>query len=177
MNSTVRQPVRQTAYLRHRRAGLSLIEVAISTLLVGVMLVGALRCVGSVIDSRTRNADAAIAERMAQQLMTEICNAAYVEPGGSTSIGPEESTDNRSQFDDVDDYHFWNSNPPQDKNGTPLANRANWWRAATVHWVDPTDVTQTTDQDLGLKRITVYIIKNGEPLRTQVALRSEKADR
>ena len=56
---------------RRRRSGLSLIEVSVSVLLVGLVLVGAMNCVGAVISGRMGVSHEARGPQLAQQFMTE----------------------------------------------------------------------------------------------------------
>ena len=71
---------------RHRqlqlrlRRGLSLIEVIISTMLVGVVLVGAMDCLGAVIRGHMNTSNAGRGPLLAGQLMTEILSQSYEEP-------------------------------------------------------------------------------------------------
>ncbi len=159
---------------QNRRRGLSLIEVVISTLLVGLVLVGAMKCLGGVIRGRVSTSDSARAELLAQQLLTEIMNDAYIDEGGSPLFGPEESTVNRSAFDDVDDYHLWSANPPEDRNGTALPNLTGWQRDVAVEWVDLANPANTSLTDQSLIRITVTVSRNGTTMATFVSLRSDK---
>ena len=155
---------------------MSLIEVAISTLLVGLMLVGALKCCGSLVVGRTASGDRAIAWQLAQQLMTEICTQAYSDEGDSPEVVVMGVGGNRSHFDKVDDYHLWWSTPPENRLGIPIQGRNGWARAVTVGFVDPADPSQPVDEDTGLKRIVVVVLKNGHPIVQHSALRSEKVE-
>ena len=160
----------------YRRRGLSLIEVVISTLLVGLVLVSALRSTGGVIRVRTNNGDDARASQLAQQLLTEIMNGDYIDDGATPVFGPEagEATGNRSAFDDVDDYHLWTASPPRDRSGTALPDLTGWQRDVTVEWVNPANPASTSGTDQGVKRITVTVQRNSVVLATVVSLRSEK---
>lgn len=159
------------------RSGISLVEVAISTLLVGMMLIGALQCCAGLLMTRTEVSDRAIANHLAAQLLTEISNTDYLDPNDPPIFGPEEAAINRSQFDDVDDFHGWSSAPPEDSSGTALPGRTNdWHRAVMVQWVDLASPVNPTGTDSGLKRITVVVSKSGQSLAKCTALRSERAD-
>jgi Tfp pilus assembly protein PilV len=161
---------------RKSRAGLSLIEVVISTMLVGLVLVGAMQCLGAVIRGRMHTSESGRAQQLAQQLMAEILATEYQEPVEPPVFGPEESESegSRKYFDDVDDYHRWTATPPQDRNGTALHNRTGWKREVTVEYVNPTNPGTLEATDLGVKRITVTIRLDGNLLSQQVALRSDR---
>ncbi len=160
-----------------RRRGLSLAEVVVSTMLVGLVLVGAMKCLGGVIRGRMSTSDSARGEQLAQQLLTEILNTDYEDAGGSPVFGPEpgETTgNNRSDYDDVDDFHNWTAAPPEDRDGNVVVNASGWQRDVTVELVDPADPATVSGTDEGLKRITITVQQNGQVVSTLVALRSNK---
>ncbi|MBN1513961.1 MAG: type II secretion system protein, partial [Phycisphaerae bacterium] len=121
------------------RRGMTLVEVAISTVVVGVMLCAALTTVGSSATARRVIADRTRGAMLADGLVTEIAGRAYREPTTSPILfGPEsgESTGgNRSEFDDVDDFHNWSASPPSRADGTPVPGFTGWTRNAVVDWV------------------------------------------
>ena len=155
---------------REHRLGLSLVEVAVSTLLTGVVLVGATDLLGNVISGRTSTSDRAVGEQLALQLMAEIVSNHYEDPN-SPEFGPEadEQTGDRSLFDDLDDYHNWSSVQAEDADGVALMHTTGWVREVTV--------TETIDADvmsegIGLRRIAVSVEKNGEPVAQVVVYRN-----
>lgn len=158
----------------HHRRGFSLVEVVICTLLVAVVLVGAMKLLGAAVSGRTKTADMARAQQMAQELMTEILNTAYVD-STLPAFGPEllEALGTRVNFDDVDDYHGWNASPPQDRAGAALANSTGWRHTVAVELVTAADPSATTNSDEGLKRVTVTISKGALVAARLVALRSD----
>jgi len=158
------------------RHGLSLIEVVFSTLLVGLVLVGALRCVGGVVTGRIASADQARAALLAHALMAEIVTKPYLDEGADPVFGLEstETSNNRANFDDVDDYHGWSHSPPESDGGVNYLGFDGWQRDVTVEWVQPSNPSATVGTDQGLKRITINVSRNGQVLATQVAIRSDK---
>jgi type II secretory pathway pseudopilin PulG len=160
-----------------RRRGLTLAEVVVSTLLVGIVLVAAMSSLGATVRGRTATSNAARAEQFAQELMSEIVAKPYIDPGVLPLMGPEvgEAAGNRLAFDDVDDYHNWNVSPLQDADGNVLPNTTGWRQAVTVEYVNPANPSNTTLLDNGLKRITITISRNGAVMTRLVALRSDKA--
>ena len=157
------------------RAGLTMVEVVICTVLVGSVLVGAMDLLGNVIRGRTDVSNLAKGRELAQQLMTEILSQAYIDDTLPT-FGPEpgEVLAVRSAYDDVDDYHSWMSVMPALPDGTPLANTTNWERDVIVEWVDPNDPATVSVTDQGLKRITITVLYDGDVVARLVGLRSDK---
>jgi len=165
----MRQPGRTKPGLRR---GFSLLEVSCATLLVGVMLVGAMQTVGSVLRQRARTAIEHRAQLIGKQLLEEILAQAYVEPTDSPVFGLEVLELNRSQFDDVDDYHGLDESPPANRNGVALVGLNGWRRRVTVKYVDPLNPTAIVTGDLGAKWIKVEVLENGQLRATVQSLKT-----
>jgi hypothetical protein len=136
------------------------VEVIVSTLIVGVMIVASLDGVGAVYRSQRTNAWRQIGPGLAHELMSEILSMPYEDPeDGGGSIGTEtgESNSTRTDFDDVDDYDGWNSADAEDNSGVPLDGYTDWQRTVTVEWAELDDATVDLISDNGLKRITVTV--------------------
>jgi type II secretory pathway pseudopilin PulG len=154
--------------------GFTLVEAAISTIVVALMLVAALNTVGA---SRITQHKAALVSRgrmFAESLMAEVLQQSYQEPGETYVFGREagESETSRTAYDDVDDYHGWFESPPVAKDGTALPNSADWSRTVTVAWVDPLDPQQVSGTETGAKRITVVAAFRNVPQATVVAVKT-----
>lgn len=161
---------------RRRRSGLSLVEVTISTLLVGIVLVVAMNLLGAVVRGRTKATDSARAQQFAQQLMNDILNTAY---GEGASLGPDPVLiilvpETRSQFDDVDDFNLWWESPLLTRSGGIISNTSGWRRSVSVAWVNPSNPGVVVASDQGVKRITVTVQRNGQTVAELACLRSDK---
>ena len=156
------------------RRGMTLVEVVVSTLLAGLVLVCALRGVGSIFATWRESEDQHDGEGLAEQLMTEILQQLYEEPDDPPVLGVEspEVTTARSDWDDVDDYNGWSS-APETKDGTALSGWSGWSRAVTVEYVTIADPTTTTGSDEGLKRVTVTVTDPDARQTVLVAFRSQ----
>jgi MSHA pilin protein MshD len=156
------------------RAGLSLIEVVASTMIVGLMAVAALNSLGAATRSSESIGNRAVAMGLADELMSEILQAEYSEPSGSVGFGPDsgELGGPRSVFDDVDDYDGWNESPPRYRDGTPMPDRDDWRHRVEVNHVLSNDSTQISGNDQGVKRIHVFIEYRDEILIEQIAIRT-----
>lgn len=162
-----------------RRSGVSLVEVSISTLMVGLLLVAAMKSTASAVRARVVNADIGMGELLAQQLMTEILQKKYVDPNSSLVLFGreiEEWLKPRSEWDDVDDYLLWSKSPPQDANGNAIANSTGWTRSVMVYRADPNDLTQNASSDTGIKRIEITMKKGGKTYCKLSALKIEGID-
>jgi type II secretory pathway pseudopilin PulG len=160
---------------RRRQVALSLVEVVASTFIVSLMAVAALNSLGAATWSSDSIGNRAVALGLADELMSEIVQAAYNDPNQTPHFGrePGESNSLRSTYDDVDDYKNWNKTPPLYRDGTVIPDRADWRQRVDVDYVLPDDLTQVSGSDLGVKRIRVRIEYLDQVLVDQYAVRTD----
>ena len=140
--------------------GFSMVEAVISILLVGILLVAAMNTVAASRVSQRVVTDREHGIHLAQQLMTEILQMPYMEPGANTdSLGLDASESNRTDFDDVDDYKNWLRQPPENPDGTVVPGSAGYRRTVGVYWVVPTNLDQLSGTSTGVKTIRVTVFK------------------
>ncbi|MBX3364453.1 MAG: hypothetical protein KF866_06790 [Phycisphaeraceae bacterium] len=159
------------------RRGLSIIETAIATVLVGTLVVGAVRIVGTHAASRTVMVQRLQAEFLAQHLAAEIASKFYADPTDSTDVfGPSASevVSGRTSFNDVDDYHGLSESPPRGPNGAVLTGLTGVTRSVSVAYV--TAEGDVSAVDTGLKRVTVSVVRRGRPQASVEFVRSRAAD-
>ena len=154
---------------QRRHIGITMLEVVVSTFLVGVLLVTSLATLGVATRAGTSSSRRAQAVLLASDLIDEILLQGYLEPDLTPTFGPEgrrERTGIRAAFDDVDDYHDWTAAPPQAKHGAVSKLSSTWTRKVTVNHVDPHDLTTVLTQtdDRGAKRIRVIVNFDGQKL-------------
>ncbi len=164
----MRKPISTGLTVSRGRPGFSLVEVVISTLLVGLMLVAAMRSVGASIRAGMSTANRGKALMLAEDLMSEILQTEYIEPVETAVFGMEtsETGGTREFFDDADDYDDWDASPPQAKDGTAIPDLNGWRRKVFVYHLDP-DNLQTSladNDDQGVKWIQVIIESNSQEL-------------
>lgn len=152
-------------------------EVAIATLLVGLLVVGAMRAVGAVFRTRTSADRLQEATMLAHAMTAEVMQCRYEDEGASPVFGPESgensSLDPRAAFDDVDDYNSGSWSPPRAKSPTTaFAGYSGWTQAVRVVWADPTSPLADSVTDRGLKRVTVTITDPAGKKTVQTSLRS-----
>lgn len=145
-----------------RARGFTLAEAIVSTLIVSVMMAGALTGAAKTGTFRRLAGQQQVAHLLAEQLMAEILSKSYWDPAasGPTSIGAsssERATGNRSLFDDVDDYDGWLSAPPEMADGTDLVLDGTWYRTVRVTFVAFSDLNTAIGSDQGLKRVYVEV--------------------
>ena len=159
------------------RTAFSLVEAVISIALVSIVLIAALSTLGAT--ARTRGVQTAHQQRdvLARQLMSEILRGAFTDPdvdGSAGGLELGEPVDDRTGWDDVDDYHGLSNEPPQEPDGTAMVQFTNWTRSVGVHNVSTSDPSEigTPIPETGLKHIAVTIT---DPWGGQTTLTSMKS--
>ena len=157
-----------------QRGGFSLLEVALSALLVGVVLAAAMRTVGGSVLTQYRLAERMTGRFLAEGLLTEVLAKQYKE-AGSTGMGLDsgESSTSKANYDDVDDFHNWSESPPQYADGTAMPDLAGWRRSVEVAYTQPANLTATDSVDKGVKRITVTVTHNEAVVATHMGIRTD----
>lgn len=155
------------------RRAFSLLEVVISTFLVGMVVVASMRALGATVRSTQLTNDRGRAVLLADAMISEIQRANYNDRVNSV-FGREtdETASDRSQHDDVDDYDGWSATPPEFSTGNAFDGLAGWQRSVVVEHVDSDDLsTVLADSvDDGVKRIRVTVQRNGDLLAELTAI-------
>ncbi len=157
------------------RNATSLVEVVSSTLLVGLLVVGAVSLLGASVRTKSVSSTLVDGPLLAEALLAEIMALPYRDPeddSAANSTNTGEASVTREDFDDVGDYHNWSTTTVQDRAGNALPDYAGWSRSVTVHWADRTDA-DTSASDVGLKRIVVTVTAPDGTVTTRFGLRSK----
>lgn len=161
-----------------RRRGLSIAEVVVSTLLIGMVLTAALASVGAAARTTTAAAEGNDALSLAKQLLEEM-NAMPYEDGNQTPVFGLESGESagagvRNLFDDLDDYNDWTDSPPKDRAGVAISGFTGWTRVTDVQKVGLSSYTILPDPstDPGLRLIQVTVTSPTGRTRTLQAYRA-----
>jgi hypothetical protein len=151
-----------------RRRAFTLIEAALATAVLGVLLVTALNALGALAAGRRSMADRALARGLADDLLAEIGALPFRDPvTPAAAIGPDadDVPAGRDGFDDVDDYHGLVESRPLDPTGKNLTPDG-WARSVTVEYVRPAATPAIEPAPGGgvLKRITIVVTRQGREL-------------
>ncbi len=159
------------------RRGFTLVEAAVSSVVVALMLAASLNAAGAARARVKVNEDRATGIWLAQTLLREITAQPYAERGIAL-FGPElgEDPGRRSTLDDVDDYDGLLEKPVCDANGTALPGYEKWQRSVTVRYVLASNLLTESITDTGLKRIIVKAWRgSGIPVQLS-GIRSQARD-
>lgn len=162
-----------------KAAGFSLMEAVVATLIVGVMLVAALRTVAASRTSQLTISDRAKGQMLAKDLMAEILTHPYIDPQGDAIpwVGAnitqgETAGPGRSLYDDIDDFNFWSKSPPEFTDGTAMPDLTDWTRSVNVYWADPADLSQPRITDTGVKYFEVTVKRGDRVVATLATIRT-----
>lgn len=160
------------------RRAFNMVEITISVVIVGGMMVAALNTVGAAKLGNHQTTSRKSGTLLAQQLMAEILIQDYAESDDAPVFGLEssESGGDRADYDDVDDYDGWFSSPPEYKDGTEIPDLDRWTREVSVAWVSATDLSLTSGSETHIKRIAVTVTYNGLEVASLTAIRTLARD-
>jgi hypothetical protein len=151
-----------------KRAGFTAAEVAMSALIVGLLMAVALNTAGASARSQIDNVDRARGMLFASALLAEILAQPF-EDSVSPVFGREsgEGSGDRSDWDDVDDYHNWTSSPPENKQGATLSNATGLTISSAVSLANPSDLRAGASGGVAeLKWVTVTVSRGGKTIAT-----------
>lgn len=154
--------------------GFSMIETVLCTLLVGMVVVGSLSALRNAVRTQMEMNSLIDGPMLAEQLLAEAVALAYKDPEGGNGRGVNsgENPDDRTTFDDVDDFDSWNAGQVQARDGTPLAAYAGWTRTVQVVWATRLGGDAWYLYDTGLKRVRVRVTAPDGTVTTRYGYRS-----
>ena len=141
-----------------------MIEVAISTFLIGLLTVASLKTSGGIMQTWTQVKSEYDGSVLAESLLEEILQLSYEDPDGSPIWGIEsnetQSPTDRSEFDDLDDYDDWTETPPKNKQGVALSGFTGWTRSVDIKKLQQSNPNTTISDgtpDKGMRRVSVTV--------------------
>ncbi|MCY2982278.1 MAG: hypothetical protein NTY15_01420 [Planctomycetota bacterium] len=143
------------------RRGFSQVEVVVSTIIVGVLLVSSLSTIAASCRSQVYESNEVRGFAIAEALFAEIAPLPLREPSCDCGYGVEagETGTNRLNFDDVDDYQSLVDSPPKARNGTACMGYTDFTRSVAIDRVTSADWSSTTATYGGVYRITVTVLQ------------------
>jgi MSHA pilin protein MshD len=145
--------------LKRQRRGIGQAEVAVSTIIVGVLMVASFSTIAASRRSQFGESNKVRGIAIAEALISEIAQLPMREPSCDCGFGLEtgESGANRVNFDDVDDYRGLVDTPLKSRNGTALPGYTAFTRSVLVDMVSAGDWNAVTGAYSGIYRVTVVI--------------------
>ena len=165
--------------MRHPARGFSLVEVGLSTIIIGGLLVAALTAAGTISVSRRRSEVADRAASLATALLDEALTLPYTSSAtGLLGLGPsaaETAAGNRSLYNAVGDYSGLSESTLRNRDGSAVANSTGWRRTVTLTFVESAAPNTESLVDTRCVRVKVTVFGPGAtvtPLATAIGLRS-----
>ena len=154
--------------------GFTLVELVVTLVVISIVLLGVTYALSFAFRHQSDGLWQAKAVTLAQSYVEEIMARRYDEAtplGGvppcspatlpCTGIGAD--GEGRTGFDDVDDYHGLDEQPPLDSEGVPRADYAGYRVQVAVAYLTPAQVGDfALDDPTDAKRITVRVTPPGK---------------
>jgi type II secretory pathway pseudopilin PulG len=165
----------QTSRARtRRRGGFTLIEAAMTTVIIGVGCVAMLQLLGAGTLANNNGAELTTAMNLAGNVRECMTGVAYSDPTTPTHWGTETGETTYASYNDLDDFDGKSFSPPIDARRYSLgSNYSTWTQQVKVETVKPDNITVTSSH-LTLPpnlrptcRCTVNILHNGHVVYTQ----------
>lgn len=157
-----------------KRRGFSMVEVAISSLVLALMMASALNATG--LSARIRGGQTA--KNRAMLICTDLLSEIRAMPfEASPDILPAvAATGDRSGYTTLLDYSGYDSDPPVDEAGVVIPGAENWWVRVVMAWIDPSNLDQVSPNQTGLLRIRVSVYRGSVELAHATTMRSVSAE-
>jgi hypothetical protein len=157
------------------RGAFSLMETTVSTLLVSILLVTSVSTVAHVNRVASSENHDQLSAQLASLYFAEITSKPFTSPSNtSTAIGldPNETSSDRTTWDDCDDYDGLSLNGLTWANGSAIPSLENWSLAVTVGYSDPSNPLTEVGSVTELKLIQLVFTDPAGTDHTFQALRS-----
>jgi MSHA pilin protein MshD len=150
---------------RNALTGLTLVEILISIMVLGVAIAPLLGVFTSGTKQSGVSQKITTAYNLGQDLMEEIIAKQFDEdplnPIRPRDLGPD-SREHRysisNPYDDVDDYDGYSESPPQEEDGTDMTDYTGFTRSVIVEYVTPTNFdVVSTNTSTQFKRIKITV--------------------
>ena len=159
-----------------RRPGFTLIEAAITTVIIGVGCVAMLELLAAGTIANKEGTELTTAINLAGNVREAMSGLYYTDPTSPTHWGAETGETSPALYDDLDDFDGWTSSPgnPIDARRAPLgSDYSTWAQKVKVDSINPANLTATAShltlppEQRPTCRITVTITHNGKTIYTQ----------
>ncbi len=159
---------------RKRHQGFTQVELAVSVVIVGVLMLASLNSIAASRRSHYAESARAMGGVLANNLLAEISKLPLREPTCDCGFGPEagEVGSDRRLFDDIDDYDNLVDSPPKRRLGTVLDGFDGWSRSVTIQYVPTNDWIATSSSFSGVYRIVISIKQGSATICNLVAYRT-----
>jgi type II secretory pathway pseudopilin PulG len=155
-----------------RRAGFTLIEAALTTVIIGVGCVAMLQLLGAGTVANGEGTQLTTAMNLAGNIRECLMGVNFADPTVKDTWGPE-AGETLLTYDDLDDFDGKVFSPPIDARRYPIDGYAGWSQTIKIESVEPTNLTLikphlTLDPTMRpTSRVTVIVQKDGKTIYVQ----------
>jgi hypothetical protein len=152
-----------------RRRGFSLMETALTTIIVGVGVLSLVELLAKGTSTNIESSELTAGVNLAKNIREMSLKLAFLDPTTPSNWGLDagESATNPSGFNDINDLDGMTYSPPVDSRGKKIDMMTGWTQSIVVHSVDhnslTTDVPNGTDSAV---RVTVTVSHQGQVVTT-----------
>lgn len=127
---------------RSARAGFTLIEVAVATVIVGTGIMALMVAAGSATRINDSGKKLTQSVFLAQELREWTLRLPFSDPDPADQGNPpgSDGSDPQVFVDDLDDLMDVTYSPPRDGQGSAIADMTDWSQTITLTWRDPSDL-------------------------------------
>ncbi|MDB5321822.1 MAG: hypothetical protein JWN40_3453 [Phycisphaerales bacterium] len=168
------QTSRASQASRRPRRGFTLIEAAMTTVIIGVGCVAMLQLLGAGTIANNDGAELTTGMNLAGNVRECMTGVGYSDPTNPTHWGTETGETTYASYNDLDDFDGKTFSPPIDARRQSLGtNYSSWSQVVKVETIKPTALQVTTSHltltpDLRPTcRCTVTVYRNGKLVYTQ----------
>ena len=156
----------RTTYLRHSRtSGFTLIEAALTTVIVGVAFVAMLTLFAAGTGVNNTSAAMTTGMHLAKNVREMAMTMEFTSPMSPSTWGRDsgEGATSPGTWDDLNDLDNASFSPPIDASGAPIAGMDNWRQTIDVRCVDVNGMeTLLPDGTSEALRITTIVTRGSE---------------
>jgi hypothetical protein len=127
---------------RQGRAGFTLMEAALTTVIIGVGCVAMLQLLSAGTVATRDGTELTMGMNLAGNVRECLMGVSFADPTVTDNWGPE-AGETLLTYDDLDDFDGKTFSPPIDARRHPLDGYGSWSQSVKVESVQPTDVTKT----------------------------------
>ncbi len=148
----------------YHRSGMTLVEVMVATVLIGISLSALVGANGYITHVNRAGCDLSVAASLLEHVKERMETLPVADPETSNAqFGPEEVA--WTLYDDVDDFDGTSFNPPIDARGNTLNQWSEFTQQVVVQNVDVNDLaTPVADLGSNFYRVTVTILHKQNPV-------------
>jgi type II secretory pathway pseudopilin PulG len=155
---------RRAGDARHR--GFTLIEAALTTIIVGVGVVASMALFGACSTQNINATQMTTAMLLASNIQEAMANVAFCDPiMGKTTFGPE-GGESLATYDDVDDFDGLSINPPIDALRSGIPQMSQFSQVVSVVPVSPNNLTSVLPKTVvnrAVVRVQVRVLYQRTP--------------